>query len=45
LNTELMVRFETINGSNKGDPIMMRFSKNNDALGTVNRGNPTESSL
>ena len=24
---------------------MMRFSKNNDALGTVNRGNPTESSL
>src|SRR6056297_2865791 len=23
----------------------MRFSKNNDALGTTNRGNPTESSL
>ena len=23
----------------------MRFTKNNDALGTINRGNPTESSL
>jgi hypothetical protein len=23
----------------------LRFTKNNDALGTVNRGNPTESSL